>query len=60
MHVIRGRVRDERLALDDAPALTVHAHSPPLTRMGAYMVEPSGKLTRHSASCKQELRPLAV
>jgi quercetin dioxygenase-like cupin family protein len=88
VHVIRGRVRDERLALGgepagreygpgetfeiaasdihrvlhvgEQPALTVHAYSPPLVRMGAYMVEPSGKLTRHSVPCKQELRPLAV
>lgn len=86
VHVIRGRVREERLRLGgppvareygagetfgigaaeihrvthvgDAPALTVHAYSPPLVRMGAYVVEPSGALTRHSISYESELRPL--
>ena len=88
VHVIRGRVREERLRLGgapearefgpgetfsieaseihrvlqagDEPALTVHAYSPPLVRMGAYVVEPSGALTRHSISYEHELRPLAV
>lgn len=86
VHVIRGRVREERLRLTgapeareygpgdtfaiaaseihrvlhvgDTPALTVHAYSPPLLRMGAYLVEPSGALTRHSVPCESELRPL--
>ena len=40
----------------DEPALTVHAYSPPLTRMGAYMVEDDGTLTRHSVSHETELR----
>jgi quercetin dioxygenase-like cupin family protein len=84
VHVIRGRVREERLRLGgppvvrefgpgetftieaseihrvvhvgDEPALTVHAYSPPLTRMGAYMVEEDGTLTRHSISHEVELR----
>ena len=42
----------------DAPALTLHAYSPPLWRMGAYLVEPSGVLTRRSISYAEELRPL--
>ncbi len=86
VHVIRGRVREERLRLTGppeaheygpgetftiaaseihrvthvgaAPALTVHAYSPPLLRMGAYLVEPSGTLTRHSISYESELRRL--
>jgi quercetin dioxygenase-like cupin family protein len=48
------------LQVGDEPALTVHAYSPPLVRMGAYMVEPDGTLTRHSMSWEEELRPLAA
>jgi predicted metal-dependent enzyme (double-stranded beta helix superfamily) len=40
------------------PAVTLHAYSPALWRMGAYMVEPDGTLTRHSLSYAEELRPL--
>ena len=88
VHVIRGRVRDERLKIGrepagreygpgetftiepsdihrvlhagDEPALTVHAYSPPLLQMGAYLVEPDGTLTRHTITQEQELRPLEV
>ena len=42
-----------------APAVTIHAYSPPLWRMGAYEVEPGGALRRHSISYAEELRPLA-
>jgi predicted metal-dependent enzyme (double-stranded beta helix superfamily) len=42
----------------DAPAVTLHAYSPPLWRMGAYLVEPDGTLQRHSVSYAEELRPL--
>jgi Cysteine dioxygenase type I len=42
-----------------APAVTLHAYSPPLWRMGAYEVQPSGVLARHSVSYAEELRPLA-
>jgi quercetin dioxygenase-like cupin family protein len=42
----------------DAPAVTIHAYSPPLWRMGAYLVEPDGTLQRHSVSYAEELRPL--
>jgi predicted metal-dependent enzyme (double-stranded beta helix superfamily) len=40
------------------PAVTIHAYSPPLIRMGSYTVEPSGQLRRHSVSHEQELRQL--
>jgi cysteine dioxygenase type I len=40
------------------PAVSLHAYSPPLTRMGAYLVEPDGSLRRHSISYEEELRPL--
>jgi predicted metal-dependent enzyme (double-stranded beta helix superfamily) len=40
------------------PAVTIHAYSPPLTRMGSYTIEPSGQLRRHAVSHKQELRQL--
>jgi predicted metal-dependent enzyme (double-stranded beta helix superfamily) len=41
------------------PAVTVHAYSPPLWRMGTYEVAPGGTLRRHSVSYAEELRPLA-
>jgi len=41
------------------PAVTVHAYSPPLWRMGAYEIAPGGALRRHSVSYAEELRPLA-
>jgi predicted metal-dependent enzyme (double-stranded beta helix superfamily) len=42
------------------PAVTIHAYSPPLLRMGSYAVEPSGQLRRHAVSYEQELRELNV
>ncbi len=42
----------------DDPAVTIHAYSPPLVRMGAYVVEPDGQLRRHAISYEEELRPL--
>jgi hypothetical protein len=42
------------------PAVTLHAYSPPLWRMGAYEVLPDGQLRRHSMSYAEELRPLEV
>jgi predicted metal-dependent enzyme (double-stranded beta helix superfamily) len=41
----------------DVPAVTIHAYSPPLWRMGAYEVAESGELRRHSVSYAEELRP---
>ncbi|HEY3830646.1 MAG TPA: hypothetical protein VGL57_15765 [Solirubrobacteraceae bacterium] len=82
--VVRGRVRDERLAIGTAPrvrefaagqrfnippnaihrvihegeqpAITLHAYSPPLIRMGAYTVGSQGELERQALTCEQELR----
>jgi predicted metal-dependent enzyme (double-stranded beta helix superfamily) len=42
------------------PAVTIHAYSPPLWRMGAYEVRADGELRRHSMSYAEELRPVAV
>jgi hypothetical protein len=39
------------------PAVSLHAYSPPLWRMGAYAVESGGVLTRTSVSYAEELRP---
>jgi predicted metal-dependent enzyme (double-stranded beta helix superfamily) len=39
------------------PAVSLHAYSPPLWRMGAYAVSPGGVLTRTSVSYAEELRP---
>jgi hypothetical protein len=38
------------------PAVTVHAYSPPLRRMGAYHIGPDGQLQRESQSFEEELR----
>jgi quercetin dioxygenase-like cupin family protein len=40
----------------DGPAITLHAYSPPLTRMGAYCVGPEGELQRIAQSFEDELR----
>jgi hypothetical protein len=42
------------------PAVTVHAYSPPLWRMGAYEVLPTGELKRWSLSYAEELRPIGA
>ena len=42
------------------PAVTLHAYSPPLWRMGAYEIAPTGELRRHSVSYAEELRPVAA
>jgi len=39
-------------------AVTIHAYSPPLWRMGAYEVRADGSLARHAMSYAEELRPL--
>jgi quercetin dioxygenase-like cupin family protein len=46
----------------DAPAVTIHAYSPPLRRTGAYRVGPGGELQRESQPFEVELRgePVAV
>jgi mannose-6-phosphate isomerase-like protein (cupin superfamily) len=42
------------------PAVTIHAYSPPLTRMGAYTVGPGGELERKSLSSEAELQAAQV
>jgi predicted metal-dependent enzyme (double-stranded beta helix superfamily) len=44
----------------DTPAVSIHAYSPPLSRMGAYAVEPDGTLHRESIPYTDELRPIDV
>ena len=39
------------------PAISIHAYSPPLWRMGAYAIESDGALRRTSISYAEELRP---
>jgi predicted metal-dependent enzyme (double-stranded beta helix superfamily) len=41
------------------PAISLHAYSPPLRRMGAYEIAPTGELRRHSLSYAEELKPLS-
>jgi hypothetical protein len=41
------------------PAVTLHVYSPPLLRMGAYVIGEDGVLARHPMSYEEELRPLA-
>jgi predicted metal-dependent enzyme (double-stranded beta helix superfamily) len=41
------------------PAVTIHAYSPPLVRMGSYAIEPNGQLRRHAVSHEEELRELS-
>jgi cysteine dioxygenase type I len=40
-----------------APAVTLHAYSPPLLRMGAYVVGEDGVLARRPMTYLEELRP---
>ena len=42
------------------PAVTLHVYSPPLLRMGAYVIGDDGVLARHPMSYQEELRPLAA
>ena len=42
----------------DAPAVSIHAYSPPLWRMGSYAVGADGTLRRQSISYAEELRPI--
>lgn len=43
-----------------APAVTLHAYSPPLVRTGAYRTAPDGELERELLSAEDELRATAV
>jgi hypothetical protein len=40
------------------PAVTLHVYSPPLLRMGAYVIGEDGVLARHAMSYQEELREL--
>ncbi len=40
------------------PAVTLHVYSPPLSRMGSYVIAEDGTLARHPVSSGEELRPL--
>jgi hypothetical protein len=40
----------------DVPAVSIHAYSPPLWRMGSYTVGADGTLRRRSISYAEELR----
>ena len=44
----------------DVPTVTLHAYSPPLRRMGAYVVQESGTLARHPLAPGEELRHRAA
>ncbi len=41
-----------------SPAVTLHAYSPPLLSMGAYVVGEDGRLERRTMPSSEELRPL--
>jgi Cysteine dioxygenase type I len=50
-----------RMCHDGAgPAVTIHAYSPPLWRMGTYTCSSDGELRRQSISYAEELRPAAA
>jgi hypothetical protein len=44
----------------DRPAVTLHAYSPPLARMGAYEEDEDGLLLRHARAAGEELRPVGA
>ena len=43
-----------------APAVSLHAYSPPLWRLGQYTIDDEGALHRVSVSYADELRPLEL
>jgi Cysteine dioxygenase type I len=47
-----------RLAGEDAQAISIHAYSPPLWRLGQYSIDADGVMRRESVSYADELRPL--
>jgi hypothetical protein len=47
-----------RLAGDDERAVSIHAYSPPLWRLGQYSIDADGVMRRESVSYADELRPL--
>jgi hypothetical protein len=44
----------------DRPTVTIHAYSPPLVKMGAYVVREDGVLERRTIPASEELRPIAT
>src|SRR3954465_4114464 len=44
----------------DEAAVTLHAYSPRLRRLGAYAISPGGALKRHPLGYGEELRPVAT
>jgi mannose-6-phosphate isomerase-like protein (cupin superfamily) len=44
----------------NAPAVTIHAYSPPLARTGAYRIGADGELERELLSSQEELRATAA
>lgn len=44
----------------DAPTVTIHAYSPPLSRVGQYEIGPNGTLQRYASDAGEELKPLAA
>ena len=67
LHHVAGQTFDfdashvHRMHQDMAqPAVSIHAYSPPLWRMGAYSVGPDGTLRRESISYAEELRPVVA
>ncbi|MBV8944864.1 MAG: cysteine dioxygenase family protein [Solirubrobacterales bacterium] len=49
-----------RLAGEDEQAVSIHAYSPPLWRLGQYSIDSDGVMRRESVSYADELRPLEV
>ena len=47
-----------RLGSAGGPAVSIHAYSPPLWRLGQYTISPAGVMRRRSVSYAEELRPL--
>jgi predicted metal-dependent enzyme (double-stranded beta helix superfamily) len=47
-----------RLAGEDELAISIHAYSPPLWRLGQYSIDDDGVMRRASVSYADELRPL--
>ncbi|HWI23007.1 MAG TPA: cysteine dioxygenase family protein [Baekduia sp.] len=44
----------------DGPAITIHAYSPPLGRVGSYVIEADGRIARYAMDQDEELRQLAA
>jgi hypothetical protein len=44
----------------DEPSVSIHAYSPPLVKMGAYVVREDGVLERRTIPASEELKPLAA